>query len=223
MTSTATTIPIFIGGRFLLSFFSTFASSAAPMYLIEIAPPLSRGTVAGMYNTFYYIGSILATFTVYGTSRNLSGNITWRLPLWLQMVCPGIVALFIWFCPESPRWLVGELHLSKVVTYCSDCSIGQDRHEEAKSIIIKYHANGDPNHPIVDIEMMEMSKSLENAGMATWKTIFDIRVLFNTRARRYRIALCIAFSWFGQFSGNNVVSYVYTYISFVVFPRGFPG
>ncbi|KFY13976.1 hypothetical protein V492_02938 [Pseudogymnoascus sp. VKM F-4246] len=190
ITSTAMTIPIFIGGRFLLSFFSTFASSAAPLYLIEIAPPLSRGTVAGMYNTFYYIGSILATFTVYGTSRNLTGNIAWRLPLWLQMVCPGIVALFIWFCPESPRWLVG-----------------QDRHEEARSIIIKYHANGDPNHPIVDIEMSEMSKSLKKAGMATWKTIFDIRVLFNTRARRYRIALCIAVSWFGQFSGHNVVSY----------------
>lgn len=56
--------------------------------------------------------------------------------------------------------------------------------------------------------MVEMTQSLESAGMTTWKTIFDIRALFNTRARRYRLALCIAFSWFGQFSGNNVVSYV---------------
>lgn len=78
------------------------------MYLIEIAPPHLRGTIAGLYNTFYYVGSILATFTVYGTSRNLTGNITWRLPLWLQMVCPGIVSAFIWFCPESPRWLIGK-------------------------------------------------------------------------------------------------------------------
>ena len=78
------------------------------MYLIEIAPPHLRGTIAGLYNTFYFIGSILANFTVYGTARNLTGNLTWRLPLWLQMVCPGIVALFIWFCPESPRWLIGK-------------------------------------------------------------------------------------------------------------------
>lgn len=95
-------------GRFLLSFFSTLATTAAPLYLIEIAPPLYRGTVAGLYNTLYYMGSILATFTVYGTNIHLSGNIVWRLPLWLQMVCPGVVAIFVWFLPESPRWLVGE-------------------------------------------------------------------------------------------------------------------
>lgn len=57
VTSVAPTIPAFIGGRFLLSFFSTIATAAAPMYLIEIAPPQHRGTVAGMYNTLYYLVS----------------------------------------------------------------------------------------------------------------------------------------------------------------------
>jgi MFS family permease len=51
ITSTAKDLPTFIGGRFLLSFFSTLATTAAPLYLIEIAPPLYRGTVAGLYNT----------------------------------------------------------------------------------------------------------------------------------------------------------------------------
>ena len=103
VTSTAPTLAVFIGGRFLLSFFSTFASTAAPLYLIEIAPPLYRGTVAGLYNTLYYLGSILASFTVYGTDLHLTGKITWRLPLWLRMVCPGIVAVFVWFLLESPK------------------------------------------------------------------------------------------------------------------------
>lgn len=190
VTSTAKDIPTFVGGRFLLSFFSTLASTAAPLYLIEIAPPLYRGTLAGSYNTLYYMGSILATFTVYGTNLHLEGNIVWRLPLWLQMVCPGIVALFILFLPESPRWLVGK-----------------ERFEEARAIIVKYHANGDAIHPIVNLEMSEMAESMQNGGMMTWKSTFDIRNLFNTRARRYRLALCIAFSWFGQFSGNNIASY----------------
>jgi len=96
----------------LLSFFSTFAYVAAPIYLIEIAPPLYRGTVAGLYNTLYYMGSILATFCVYGTNLHLEGNIVWRLPLWLQMVCPGLVGLAIWFLPESPRYLIGQLQSS---------------------------------------------------------------------------------------------------------------
>lgn len=190
ITSTAKDIPTFVGGRFLLSFFSTLASTAAPLYLIEIAPPLYRGTLAGLYNTLYYMGSILATFTVYGTNLHLRGNIVWRLPLWLQMVCPGIVALFIWFLPESPRWL-----------------IGQERFDDARAIIVQYHANGDATHPIVNLEISEMAESMQNGGMMTWKSAFDIRNLFNTRARRYRLALCIAFSWFGQFSGNNIASY----------------
>lgn len=104
ITATAPTLPTFIGGRFLLSFFSTIACTAAPLYLIELAPPQYRGTVAGMYNTLYYLGSIIATGTVYGSNLHLSGTLTWRLSLWLQMLCPGIVCLGIWFCPESPRW-----------------------------------------------------------------------------------------------------------------------
>jgi hypothetical protein len=85
---------------------------------------------------------------------------------------------------------------------------GQERFEEAKEIVVQYHANGDESHPIVNLEMTEMVDSLKEAGMMTWKSIFDVRNLFNTRSRRYRLALCIAFSWFGQFSGNNIASYV---------------
>ena len=54
VTSTACILSAFIGGRFLLSFFATFATTAGPLYLIELAPPQYRGTVAGMYNTLYY-------------------------------------------------------------------------------------------------------------------------------------------------------------------------
>ena len=62
-TATAPTLSSFIGARFLLSFFSTLASSAAPLLLVEVAPPLLRGSVAGGYNTLYYMGSIIATFS----------------------------------------------------------------------------------------------------------------------------------------------------------------
>lgn len=39
VTSTAGTLPTFIGGRFLLSFFAQLACSASPLYLVEVAPP----------------------------------------------------------------------------------------------------------------------------------------------------------------------------------------
>lgn len=61
-TAVAPSLPAFIAARYLLSFFSTIATVAAPMLLVEVAPPLHRATVAGIYNTLYYMGSIIATF-----------------------------------------------------------------------------------------------------------------------------------------------------------------
>lgn len=101
-----------------------------------------------------------------------------------------------------------DVALARLSSLLTNIFTGQDRHEEAKQIIVEYHANGDASHPIVELELTEMADSLKDAGMTTWKSIFDIRTLFNTRSRRYRLALCIAFSWFGQFSGNNIASYV---------------
>jgi MFS family permease len=104
ITSVAPNLSTFIAGRFLLSFCAQIAYITASVYLVEITPSQYRGTIAGIFNTLYYMGSILATFTVYGANLHLSGNLKWRLPLWIQMVCPGIVCCGILFLPESPRW-----------------------------------------------------------------------------------------------------------------------
>ncbi|KAH9896324.1 general substrate transporter [Xylariomycetidae sp. FL2044] len=192
VTSLATNLPMLIGGRFVLSFFATYAHTAAPLYLVEISPAAYRGTIAGAYNTFYNVGSILATSSVYACHLHLAGrgDLDWRIPLWLQMVCPGLVCLGIKFFPESPRYLVAN-----------------DQHEKAKRIIATYHTNGDLDHPLVTLQMKEMIASVQGADSATWKDLFDLRVLVETRSSRYRLMLNIAFSWFGQFSGNNIISY----------------
>ncbi|KAK7892227.1 hypothetical protein LTR67_007323 [Exophiala xenobiotica] len=190
VTATAKTMAVFIGGRFLLSFFCTWAATAAPMYCVEVAPPLYRGTVSGLYNTLWYMGSIIATFAVYGTHIHFDDNLSWRLPLWLQMLCPGIVCATVWLLPESPRFLVAN-----------------DRLDEARNFIIKYHANGDASHPIVNLELNEIQQNLRDVPLTSWSNFFDITILFKSRSRRYRSMLNFAWSWFGQFSGNNVISY----------------
>tara|TARA_R110002060_G_scaffold9594_17_gene14344 strand:- start:1290 stop:1994 length:705 start_codon:yes stop_codon:yes gene_type:complete len=104
--------------------------------------------------------------------------------------------------PSLPKRLSGSCKSN------FDCRlIGKGRTEEARRIITYYHANGDANHPICDIEMSEISKSLEAEGMTSIQTFFDLRVLFKSPARRYRLMLCMAMAWFGQFSGNNIASY----------------
>ncbi|KAK2812230.1 hypothetical protein FQN50_001588 [Emmonsiellopsis sp. PD_5] len=189
LTALAPTLSVFIGGRFLLSFFAILACTAAPLYIIEIAPPQYRATVAGMYNTFYYL-------------------------------VRGIPA-----APLSLRHpFTGHTNVSRtreigtgVSPYGFKCSvrgslIGKERNNEARAILTQYHANGDENHPLVQLEMAEMAESLRQEGMLTWRNFIDLRVLFKTRARRYRMMLNITFSWFGQFSGNNVASYYLPYL-----------
>jgi hypothetical protein len=77
--------------------------------------------------------------------------------------------------------------------------IAADRHEEARAFFVKHHANGDENHPIVELEMKEVIHSLQECRLLSWKNFFDIRELLNSPSRRYRTALNFAFSWFGQF------------------------
>lgn len=190
ITATAKNMNTFIGGRFLLSYSATLSCIGAPIYCVEISPPHLRGTISGMYNTLYYLGSILAAFSIMGTMTHLEGPNIFRVPLWIQMLCPGIVLCGIYFIPESPRWLVGN-----------------DRIEEAKAVIVKYHANGDEDHPIVKLEISEMLESLQSVGLNSPKTMFRVQDLFATKSDRYRMFLIITFAWMSQFSGNNVASY----------------
>lgn len=55
--------------------------------------------------------------------------------------------------------------------------------------------------------MKEMIHSVQGIPKATWKDLFDLRVLVETRSSRYRLMLNMVFSWFAQFSGNNIISY----------------
>jgi hypothetical protein len=58
-------------------------------------------------------------------SAFLKSNWAFRIPIWCQLVSSVIVAIGVFFLPESPRWLVA-----------------QDRVDEARAILAKYHGEG---------------------------------------------------------------------------------
>lgn len=86
---------------------------------MELAYPQHRGRLAVMYNTLWYLGSIIAAWTVYGTIK-YQNSASWRVPVALQGMMPFIQLLGIYTLPESPRWL---------------CS--KDRGAEARRILVK--------------------------------------------------------------------------------------
>lgn len=179
----------FIAGRFVLGFGASIASAAGPAYTVELAHPAYRGTMAGMYNNFWWVGNILAGWTTYGTNRHFRySSWCWRIPTIVQCILPTIVMALIMFFPETPRWLLAH-----------------DRREEAIAIMAKYHGNGNAESPIVQLQLHEITEDF--AATKNDNPWWDFRELVNSRAARYRLAMVIAMAFFGQWSGNNVVSY----------------
>ena len=96
---------MFIGARFMIGFGVTFAAAASPLLVTELAYPSHRGKATSMYNTLWYLGSIIAAWTTFGTFK-VESTWAWRIPSALQGLPSVIQIFFIWFAPESPRWLV---------------------------------------------------------------------------------------------------------------------
>ncbi|OQO06189.1 hypothetical protein B0A48_08777 [Cryoendolithus antarcticus] len=175
------------GGRFLLGFGVSIVSSAGPIYVVETAHPAWRGLLTAYCNTFWFTGAILASGAIRGAIV-LQGNVSWTIPIYLQMVFPALIAVCAWFIPESPRWLYVN-----------------NKREKAVEVLNKWHGYGHADSAWVKLELEEYESflNLDGADKRWW----DYRALFGTRASRYRITVNCLFSIFAQWAGNGVLSY----------------
>jgi sugar porter (SP) family MFS transporter len=180
---------MFLGGRFLVGFGQGFLNVSGITYVTEMSHPYWRGPLGSFLETNYFLGSIIASWVTYGTAY-LAGTVSFRLPIWLQLVSSGYIVLAVFFSPESPRWLVAH-----------------NRHEEAQAILAKYHGEGSATNPFVRLQMAEMRAQISPDSLNTkW---WDYRALFMARPARRRLLCVVAFAWFGQYSGNALVSYYF--------------
>jgi fucose permease len=87
----AQSVGMFIGARFLIGFGVTFAANSAPLLITEIAYPSQRAQLTAVYNTLWYLGSIMCvTLIVLYTYANLLTAIL--VPRGLQ-----VFLLFVYF------------------------------------------------------------------------------------------------------------------------------
>lgn len=178
---------MFYAGRFFLGFGVSFSSVSGPTYVSEMAHPKWRGTLTGLYNTCWYLGSIAASWTCYG-SAFIKSEYAFRVPIWCQLVSSVLVCTTVFFLPESPRWLMAN-----------------DREEEARRVLAKYHGEGKYDHPMVTLEIAEMRAQIRST--ASDKKWWDYRELVNTKAARSRLICVLGMGVFGQASGNSLSSY----------------
>lgn len=111
----------------------------------------------------------------------------WRIPSLLQGALPLVQVVCVFLLPESPRWLILK-----------------GRHEAARRVLVKYHAGGDENSPLVDFEMREITEQIEfdqrNSGTSYMEFL-------KTPGNRHRLFLTLMVPTMMQLSGNGLVSY----------------
>jgi sugar porter (SP) family MFS transporter len=180
-------VGMFIGARFLIGFGLTFAANAAPMLVTEIAYPTQRAPLTSTYNSLWYSGAIVAAWTTFGTFK-IQSTWAWRVPSALQALPSVLQVALIWFCPESPRWLISK-----------------GKEAPALHTLAYYHADGNEQDPLVRYEFEEIKAAIEFdrtvAANVGWKS------LFKTPGNRKRMRIIIALAFFSQWSGNGLVSY----------------
>ena len=68
----------------------------------------------------------------------------------IQLVPAALLAVFMVFRPESPRWLVRH-----------------DRQEDALQVLANLHANGDTQDPVPQSELQEIATNLSVSASGT--------------------------------------------------------
>ncbi|KAH7380217.1 general substrate transporter [Phaeosphaeria sp. MPI-PUGE-AT-0046c] len=183
---------MFIAARGIIGFGLGFNITAAPILIMELAFPTQKAQMVSIYNSLWSLGAIVAAWTTYGTFRIMS-SWAWRIPSILQALSSVIQIFCFWWIVESPRWLVSK-----------------DRCDEAQAIITRYHANSNPNDPIVLVELEEIKEALrleqESASAGSYLAFFK------TRGNMLRFFIILAVGFFSQWSGNGLISYYLTLV-----------
>lgn len=186
MQGAGNTLGVFIGGRFLMGFGNSFSQLASPTLLTEICHPQHRARLTTVYNCLWNVGALFVSWLSFGTNY-LGNEWSWRVPALLQAFPSLIQLCFIWWVPESPRYLIAK-----------------DKHDQALEILGRYHANGNINHPTVQFEYREIRETLalELEAKKSSSYIDFVR----TKGNRYRLAILISLGIFSQWSGNAIIS-----------------
>ncbi|RAK97956.1 general substrate transporter [Aspergillus ibericus CBS 121593] len=178
-------VPQTIVGRLVAGLGNGLNTATVPVWQSESAKPSWRGKLVVFGLVVNVAGFCIANWVDFGFSY-LSGGISWRFPLALQLLFGIIILATAPWLPESPRWL-----------------ISQDRIEEATQTLADVHGdNATPVHPAV---LNAYRAERDNA--VTWGDLLRNRTGDGGRGTLRRFCLGLGTQIIVQLSGVNATSY----------------
>jgi sugar porter (SP) family MFS transporter len=186
MQTIATAIPLFTAGRAVAGLGVGLLSALIPLYQSESSPKWIRGTIISAYQLFLTIGLLLAAIVNNAThNRNDSGS--YRIPVIIQALWAVILAVGIYFLPETPRYFVKIGDIDQAAH-----SLGRLRRLP-------------PDHPAVKSELAEIVANHEyelSIGKSSWLSIVQ-----KAGSQRKRLFTGCAIMAGSQLTGINFIFY----------------
>jgi sugar porter (SP) family MFS transporter len=142
LQTAATSIPLFVAGRFFAGLGVGLLSATIPLYQSETAPKWIRGTIVGAYQLAITFGLLLAAIVNNATKDRMDTG-CYRIPVAVQFAWAIILVVGMLILPETPRFL-----------------IKQDRHEEAIRALGRLRRM-DVNDPALVAELAEIQANHE--------------------------------------------------------------
>ncbi|KAJ5248843.1 Major facilitator superfamily domain general substrate transporter, partial [Penicillium chermesinum] len=181
---------VYFGFCFLtLGVTAALFGNGVPLLINEIAYPTHRGFFNALFMSGWYIGGAVAAWVVFA-SRTYGSSWAWRLPSLLQCLVPLVGLPGFILAPESPRWLI---------------SVG--REEDARDILVHFHADGDESSLLVNYELREMKYAIWAESRDKESNTGSYAEMLRTRGNRWRLMISISLGFFAQWVGNSVISY----------------
>ena len=178
-------VAVFVVGRFLLGFGIPFAIVAASSLIGELAYPKERARIGSLFNASWYIGATVAAGVTLGTFQ-MPNNWAWRIPSFFQVVPSLLQITFIWFLPESPRWLVY-----------------QDRNDEALKVIARVHGTSSDDAQ-VQVQYREIMDTL-NYEKSQGRTL-GYQETIKSKTNRRRLLLAVSVAPLAMLTGSNTIT-----------------
>ncbi|KIW95021.1 uncharacterized protein Z519_05001 [Cladophialophora bantiana CBS 173.52] len=172
--------------RLLMGFGMGLKAATIPMYAAENSPAVIRGALVmgwQMWTAFGIFLGFAANLVVYRV-----GRIAWRLQVGSAFIPAVPLALLVYFCPESPRWLMKKNRYKKA--FESLCRLRKHRIQAAR-----------------DLYYVHAQLVIEHEIAAGSTYITRLRELVTIpRIRRSAVAALVVFMG-QQFCGMNIIAF----------------
>src|SRR5882672_8661274 len=173
----STRFAVFVAARICGGLAVGAAILTAPVYIAEIAPARSRGSLVSLNQLMIVIGISISFFSNYFLLSLGADN--WRWMLGVDAVPAATYILLLLLVPESPRWLLSK-----------------GRKEAALAVLAGGHGSATAHR---ELELIQ-------ANLSTKSRYFGVRELLTGRLRRVMI-FGFGIAFFQQATGINAIFY----------------